>query len=215
MVSSTATKKAVMPTFTGKYASIRKNFWKDSQRKFEKNDQWVFVKGKSSYYKTERGYVQALKRKFNEEMKYLDKIESAGTITSATISIWFPSRSAQARANVSYTYIKGGNTHKASVSGGPTGGWGYDKLSAALADALNKSPEFMKILMDARARRKKLPYGVTLNSGKPFFPHWDGGVGVECHMDVLKASGYNVEYIRTGIKDSYTYKVTLKRKRSA
>lgn len=189
--------------FKGRYAKIRRDFYKEATSKFDPNK---FVGGKR--YKTESGYRKAQEKRFATVMANLDRIEATGTPIEATLSVWYPERSQQARAKVEYKYMKDGSVHRSSVTGGPTGGWGYDKMSTALAEALNKSPEFLKILLDARAKGKKLPYGVHLFNGEPYSPRWAGGVGTECFIDVLKACGYNVTYIRTGIKDSETYLVT-------
>ena len=197
--------------FTGKYAAIRKDFYKATQKKYTPSE-GLFVNGRYVTYKTEAGFKAALSRVFANKMAYLDKIEDAGTVTNATMTVWYPARSYQARATIKYTYVKNGQKGYGSVSGGPTTGYGYDKMSTALAEALEKSPEFMKILMDARAKKKKLPYGVSLNIGKPYMPGWDGGVGTGCFMSVLKECGYDVKYIYTGIKDSETYEITFKRK---
>lgn len=196
--------------FGGKYATVRKNFYKEMTKKFTPGEN-VYINGQFKTYKTETGFRAAMKKKFATQMALVDKIEATGVPVEATLSVWYPERSQQARARVEYTYMKGGSLHRSSVTGGPTGGWGYDKMSTALAEALNKSPEFLKILMDARVRGKKLSYGVTLNRGKPFFPRYDGGVGTECYVTVLKECGYNVTYVRTGIKDSETYVIKKRR----
>ena len=75
-----------------------------------------------------------------------------------------------------------------------------------------KNPEFLKLLFDARAKKKKLPYGVQLSNGGPWDPYWEGGVGIECHYDVLKAMGYEVKWVRTGIPDSQAFTFELKKK---
>ena len=196
--------------FTGKYAAIRKNFYKEVTKKFRPGEN-VYINGSFKQYKTEAGFRAALNKKFASQMALVDKIEATSVPLEATITVWYPERSNQARAKVEYSYMKNGSKHYGSLKGGPTGGWGYDKMSTALAEALNSSPEFLKILMDARARSKKLSYGVTLNNGKPFFPRYDGGVGTECYYAVFKECGYNVKYVRTGIKDSETYIITKRR----
>lgn len=200
----------VMPKFTGKYASIRKDFYKDSVgKKYDPNEKH-WVGNKLVTYKTEAGFRNAMQKKFAKDMAKIDEIENAGYPAKGTMNAWYPARSHQAQATVSFSTTTG--SYK-DFHGGPTGGWGYDKMSTALADALNKSPEFMKLLMDARAKKKTLSYGVSLNAGKPFFPRWDGGVGIECYITVLKSLGYNVEWVYTAIKDSDTYTFTLKSKK--
>ena len=192
-----------MPQFTGKYASIRKDFYKASQKKYDP------AVAERSGYKTERGYRASLVKKFNKAMAEIDAIEMAGYPVSGTISVWFPNRSQQARGTLSF---KDSNGRFHSVEGGPTGGWGYDKYSTVSGSMMNSRPEFRKLLMDARAKKKTLPYGVTLANGDAWLPYWGEGVGIECHYDVLKAMGYEVKWVRTGIPDSQAFTFELKKK---
>lgn len=188
--------------FTGRYAGIRKDFYKESQKKYTPDE------AKWTGYKTEKGFRANLVKEFNKKMAEIDKIEQAGYPKQATIVVTF-SKSHQAKAVLRYSTTDG---HHKVIEYGPTGGWGYDKESTAMAGCFNKSPEFLKLLMDARARGKTLPYGVSLNKGKPWLPYWDGGVGAGCHNDVMKASGYDVRYIPTADNMS-VYEYTLKRRK--
>ena len=198
-----------MPQFTGRYTEIRKAIYKDTLGKKYDPTAFVWRGSQKFYYKTEQGFRTAMKKAFDKKMAEIDAIENAGYPVSGTISVWYPNRSQQVRGTMSF---KDSNGRFHSVEGGPTGGWGYDKYSTVSAEMMNSRPEFLKLLMDARARKKTLPYGVSLNIGKPWFPHWDGGVGIECHYDVLKAMGYEVKWLRTGIPDSQTFTFELKKK---
>lgn len=198
------------PTFTGKYAGIRKDLYKGIMGQKYSPDARVYIGNQTKTYKTEKGFYTALAKKFSDEMAKVDAIEKAGLPVQGTFTAYYPARSYQARASVSFKTSTG--SYK-TYEGGPTGGWGYDKMSSALAEAFNKSPEFLKILMDARARKKTLPYGVSLDNGKPRLPRWNGGVGTECFVSVLEACGYDVQYTHTGIPDSTSYTFTAKRVR--
>lgn len=186
--------------FTGRYAAIRKDFYKEAQKKYTPEE------AKWTGYKTERGFRANLTKKFNDAMKQIDTIENAGYPAQATITVTF--RNHQARATLRYRTTTG---QFKVIEYGPTGGYGYDKESTAMAGCFNKSPEFLKILMDARARKKTLPYGVSLANGRPYLPYYDGGVGAECFSSVLKAMGYDCRYIPTADNMS-VYEYTLKRK---
>lgn len=198
-----------MPTFTGRYASIRKTIYKDLMGKKYDPEYFEWRGSQKFYYKTEQGFYNAMKKKFDKAMKEIDAIENAEYPQSGTISVWYPQRSYQVRGTINFR-TTGGRYH--SVEGGPTSGGGYDKYSTVSARMMNDRPEFRKLLMDARAKKKTLPYGVSLNIGKPWLPYWDGGVGIECHVDVLKTLGYDVKYIHTGMPNSYTIEFTLKKK---
>lgn len=80
---------------------------------------------------------------------------------------------------------------------GSASGYGYDKESAALAAAFNKSPEILRILYDEKEERlsklgrrvsndEALGYGV----GNHARPEFQGGVGVNAFRDIFAACGY-------------------------
>lgn len=204
---ATAT-KIPMPAFTGRYAQIRKEFFKGIVlAKYDPT---------RSGYKTEAGFRRAQVKEFEKEMAEIDRIERAGTLLDATATITWSKGGTygpQAKATIRYTYMSPEGTVRSSiVEGGPTGGWGYDKASSAWASAANKSPEFVKLLMDARAKKKKLPYGVRLANGERWMPLYEGMVGMSSLNGVMRALGYNVEEINTYPSDVSIYKYTIKRK---
>lgn len=86
----------------------------------------------------------------------------------------------------------GGETFTGSASG-----CGYDKASAAMAEALNACPEIMRALY---AKEDKRPEGVTRSewigygSGYGVLPAFEGGVGVRTLCDVLVACGFSVDF---------------------
>lgn len=198
-----------MPQFTGRYTEIRKAIYKNTLGKKYDPTAFVWRGNQKFYYKTEQGFRNAMKKEFDKKMAEIDAIENAGYPVSGTISVWYPQRSYQVRGTMHFL-TTGGKSY--SVEGGPTSGGGYDKYSTVSAEMMNECEEFIKLLMDVRAKKKTLPNGVSLNSGKPWLPYWDGGVGIECHVGVLKAMGYDVKYIHTGMPNSYTIEFTLKKK---
>lgn len=81
-------------------------------------------------------------------------------------------------------------------------GCGYDKLSTLTAKMLNNDLYFMSYVMHYCEKhainknniRTKLGYGINMYCGKPYF---DGGVGVSCHINILKKLKCKVDYIET------------------
>ena len=198
----------VMPKFVGKYASIRKDFYKDSVgKKYDPNDK-RWVGGKLVAYKTEAGFRNAMQKKFAKDMAKIDEIENAGYPESATINVEF-SRNHQARAVLRYKSTTGRYN---TIESGSTHGWGYDKESTAMANCFNESPEFKKLLLDARVKKMKVHYGVYLEIGKPWLPYWDGGVGASSFNQGFRDMGYEVREIPAGEHMSI-YEYTLKKKR--
>lgn len=205
---ATAT-KVPMPAFTGRYAAIRKEFFKGIVlAKYDPT---------RSGYKTEAGFRRAQVKEFEKKMAEIDRIERAGTLLDATVTITWSKGGMygkQGKATIRYSYMApNGNIYGDTITGDSTTGTGYDKTSQAWANAANKCPEFVKLLMDARVKKKKSPgYGIYLNAGEPWMPHFDGGVGMSSFNRGMEALGYNVQEINTYPSDVDIYKYTIKRK---
>ena len=91
---------------------------------------------------------------------------------------------------------------------GRASGCGYDKRSAAVADALNDSDSALKVLYTAEEsalregrtnRREVLGYGL----GYGALPYFEGGVGVGCFWRFLRAQGYRVNENERGKRDDF------------
>lgn len=89
---------------------------------------------------------------------------------------------------------------------GYASGWGYDKESAAVADAFNKSLGILKVLYTLK--EKALEAGesdeskttctghdnrncVGYGAGYGVLPYFEGGVGVSCFWSILKKAGFD------------------------
>lgn len=134
--------------------------------------------------------------KANDEfITALNWVELATPATTAGIAIeWKPNRtygnlSPHAEVNIGH-----GVTYAGSASGA-----GYDKESAALAEAFNKSPEILRILYDTKEEKLRklgmrvsndevLGYGVGTHAR----PEFQGGVGVNAFRDIFAACGYTL-----------------------
>lgn len=77
-------------------------------------------------------------------------------------------------------------------------GGGYDKASTATAGVLNAHPLIMlrlyaaadKAIAEGKAKRQEIGYGCGYN----VLPYLEGGVGVSCHVEILKRLGFAVEW---------------------
>lgn len=87
---------------------------------------------------------------------------------------------------------------------GSASGCGYDKQSAAIANAFNQNPEILKILYDHAEAGEAFPYGVHVWAGLPSF---DGGCGVSCFYSIFEACGYTFKQIASG-KAFDVYEIT-------
>lgn len=78
---------------------------------------------------------------------------------------------------------------------GKASGCGYDKESAAVAEALNANPEALKIIYKYVDEGGALPYGARVWAGLPYF---EGGVGVNCFRSIFEACGYEWRQVGSG-----------------
>lgn len=78
---------------------------------------------------------------------------------------------------------------------GSASGCGYDKQSAAIANAFNQNPETLKILYDHAEAGETFPYGVDVWAGLPSFA---GGCGVSCFYQIFEACGYTFRKVASG-----------------
>lgn len=106
-----------------------------------------------------------------------------------------------------YATVKiGSATFKGSASG-----CGYDKLSASIANAFNKSYRIQKILFEIK--EKALQEGETGNNhniigygaGYGAMPEFEGGVGMSCFINILQKAGYRYNITYTDSTDSYFF----------
>lgn len=78
---------------------------------------------------------------------------------------------------------------------GSASGCGYDKESAAIANAFNQNPEILKILYDHAEAGETFPYGVDVWAGLPSFA---GGCGVSCFYSIFETCGYTFRQVASG-----------------
>lgn len=91
---------------------------------------------------------------------------------------------------------------------GSASGCGYDKQSAAIANAFNQNPEILKILYDHAEAGGVFPYGVHVWAGLPSFA---GGCGVSCFYSIFEACGYTFRQVASG-KMFDVYEITRSKK---
>lgn len=100
-------------------------------------------------------------------------------------------------------------TNTSGATEGRASGCGYDKESTAIAEALNKNNDILKLLYTFKNKKmtaKKtnshelLGYG----SGYGVLPYFEGGVGVSSLLYIFKKLGYTTTEHHTNTSDFYT-----------
>ena len=91
---------------------------------------------------------------------------------------------------------------------GRASGCGYDKHSAAVAEALNECPDIQKLLFDYMeaqpldaSNRATLGYG----SGYGALPYFEGGCGLSYIVAILAKLGYAYQFAGTGNTDVHVF----------
>ena len=175
-------------------------------------------------------YAELIERNENEKKHFLDlykeaiknaeAVAAAPTLTECRISVeWKKSRVWGYNPAVTvdaWTMDADGMT-ECTTTTGRASGCGYDKRSAAIAEALNASPAILKALYNAEERRLKgresrkqsrrdfIGYG----SGCSARPYFEGGCGVSVFYKIFENCGYTFEQVASG-KTFDAYKITKK-----
>lgn len=171
-------------------------------------------KYKNGELEEEKAYIKALKRAINENNKYLQEAlkkmkiaENAEELTYIKINVdWVRNRTWGRNPKVELWTNCGYYTGSAS-------GCGYDKESAAVAEALNQSAEVKKafytlaekmleevgeIAHTSEYARTSWRNSIGYGSGYSILPYFEGGVGVNCFAYIFEKMGYNWENTGSG-----------------
>lgn len=148
-----------------------------------------------------RRAVRAIEKKTAAKLATLDRVAAAPDLSFCSVSVewvrsstWGYNPHAEAHTNNGTFY-------------GSASGYGYDKESAAIADAFNRSDSVLKALFTLKEKglragqndecktactgRNNTPicgYG----AGYDAIPYFEGGVGSSCFWSILKKCGYTV-----------------------
>ena len=134
-------------------------------------------------------HTRRAKKATAERLQKLAEVEAAELPQVINISVewhrsavWGYNPSATVAADYRRTY-------------GKASGCGYDKESAAVAEALNANPEALKIIYKYVNEGGSLPYGARVWAGLPSFA---GGCGVGCYRSIFEACGYEWRQVGSG-----------------
>ena len=160
---------------------------------------------KQSEYKTERGFMNYLKRlnaKYEQKANRKDVRSMTIKLTWKRSSMW----GYNPHGRVWVTYQDGTHEYR---DGYTCSGCGYDKASTVLSQIFN---DFMSgMAWRIRRTKKQVPYGMTLNG---WFPHFDYGVGENCYYRIAEFFGGTMK--KVAWDDAFDqYEVEFKPKKKA
>ena len=122
-----------------------------------------------------------------DRQKYLHKLERAANapeLRDLTVCVeWAKSRTWGANPTATVTV---NDSHHYETTGHASG-YGYDRGSAAIANAMNANAAVLRILYTHAEKGGKFAYSVYTFAGLPYF---DGGCGVSCFRNVFEGCGY-------------------------
>lgn len=137
-------------------------------------------------------------KELNKDLARLASYEHAGRLESVSITVeWKKSRvwGYNPTATAAIVWIDEAGNHRSGVYYGHASGCGYDKRSAAVADALNQCDAVRGMLCryankhynkDIRTGGRAICYGCGYTS----IPYFEGGVGVSCFRKAFELCGY-------------------------
>lgn len=135
------------------------------------------------------------------------------TITEVTVDIsveWYKSRTwGYCPRSEVRLYLKDTDGNSSfELWEGKASGCGYDKLSAAIATAVNKSEAFCQFLAEHYADAIADQYGIAVRNGRASF---SGGVGIRCFNDFAKDNGSQEPIHKSGkMYDAIEWKFSAK-----
>lgn len=117
------------------------------------------------------------------------------------------------KTNLGYQYKAILATDTVRIEGKYTGGWGYDKLSTALAEVLNQYHPLMKLMYEYIDNKMFEEGSLTINnhkvlgygSGYGILPYFEHGVGVSSFYKIFDNLGLKL----TQVTDEF-YRITKK-----
>lgn len=174
----------------------REKLTKRQKEKLTKNEQKEIIRN---------NIIKEYNARLNKDLKRIDTIENANNnILSITINIdWVKNRTWGYNPHATIY------TNNGDMTEGRASGCGYDKESAAIAEALNKNNDILKLLYTAK--NKKMTSKKTNNhdilgygSGHGVLPYFEGGVGVSSLLSIFRKLGYTITEHHTDKNDFYT-----------
>lgn len=158
-----------------------------------------------------------LEKRTQNKLNKLETIENAKDIESFKIIVEWK-RNSTWGMNPTATLQQWAETW--SETTGHASGCGYDKESAAVAEALNQSNSILKALFEYKEKRlqegqsdksKSSCNGIdnrdiiAYGAGYDVLPYFDGGVGMNCFVNIFKLLGFECSETHTKAIDIYIF----------
>lgn len=146
------------------------------------------------------------KKRIETILKKIESIEQAEEIQNISISVEWVRNRTWGYNPTAYVF-----TAYTGQTTGTAGSCGYDKESAAIAEAFNKNNSILKIIFKMKEKALKDNEDITSHdacgygAGYGALPYFEGGVGVSCFIRILKSAGFSCIEIHGKSSDSYNF----------
>lgn len=131
--------------------------------------------------------IKELEKELAQNMQQLDAAEAAPDVKGIAIHVEWKRSATWGYNPHASVIVNQVNRYEGSASG-----CGYDKRTAAIAEAANQSAVLLRMLYSLKEKAlqtgEKMPYG----AGYGVLPYFEGGVGMESFYGVFNACGMNV-----------------------
>lgn len=152
---------------------------------------------KSAIKRIEANFSKRLTRTIEK----IEHAENAPELLSIDISVeWKKNRTWGTNPTAKVRAWTG--SYSTETGTGTASGCGYDKESAAIADALNSCPSVLSALYEVAeqigARKEEYREKIGYGSGYSILPYFEGGVGVSCYYQIFESMGYTMRHTASG-----------------
>lgn len=169
---------------------------KRQKEKLTKSEQKEIIKNK---------IIKEYEKRLAKDLKRIETIKNAkNDIDTITVNVDWVKNQTWGHNPHATIYTNNGD-----ITEGKASGCGYDKESAAIAQALNQNNDIVKLLYIAK--NKKMTLKNTNNhdllgygSGYGVLPYFEGGVGVSSLLNIFRKLNYNIVEHHTNKSDFYT-----------
>lgn len=149
--------------------------------------------------------IKEYQKRTDKELNRIETIKKAcDNVTNISINVEWVKNNTWGYNPHATVYTSNGDATEGRASG-----CGYDKESAAIAEALNKNNDILKLLYTFK--NKKMTTKKTNNhdilgygSGYGVLPYFEGGVGISSLLNIFKKLGYTIIEHHTNRSDFYT-----------
>lgn len=144
--------------------------------------------------------TERINKKYDEDLTKIANVKTATDFTEILILVeWKKSNLYGYNPTATVTVFNENNNR---TYYGKASGYGYDKESAAIAEALNQSDSVLKMLYTAADQSEPEYYNsnktdinyrnaIGYGSGYNYLPYFEGGAGVSCFSRIFETLGYS------------------------